>query len=202
MKNISTLLSVIALILIAVLFYLHFSARPVDTRQAAGSKVNTDSTSFRIAYFDIDSLQTHYEYFKDVSSQIKAKENSITSELSNLQNSYQKKIREWQEKGPNMSQSEGEAAQREYVQMQQRYEQKQIALDQELQKQKIDMMTDIRKRIEDYLNEYNREKGYAYILSYEPGFMLYYKDSAFDITDDVIRGLNAGYKPKEKEKKK
>ena len=202
MKNISTLLSVIALILIAVLFYLHFSARPADTRQAAGSKVNTDSTSFRIAYFDIDSLQTHYEYFKDVSSQIKAKENSITSELSNLQNSYQKKIREWQEKGPNMSQSEGEAAQREYVQMQQRYEQKQIALDQELQKQKIDMMTDIRKRIEDYLNEYNREKGYAYILSYEPGFMLYYKDSAFDITDDVIRGLNAGYKPKEKEKKK
>ena len=197
MKHISTLLSVVALIAVGVLYYLHFNQQK-DSRKATVSGVKPDSTGFKIAYFDIDSLQTHYEYFKDVSSQIKAKESSITSELTNLQNSYQKKIREWQQKGPTMSQSEGEAAQREYAQMQQRYEQRQVMLEQELQKQKMEMMTDVRKRIEDYLRDYNQEKGYAFILSYEPGFMLYYKDSIYDITGDVISGLNASYKSKKK----
>lgn len=197
MKHISTLLSVLALVLVGVLFYLHFSEKK-QVAKVHTSASSMDSSNFRIAYFDIDSLQTHYEYFKDISTKIKAKENAITSELSNLQNSYQKKIKEWQDKGPNMSQAEGEAAQREYAQMQQRYEQKQISLEQDLQKQKLDMMTDIRKKIEDYLKEYNREKRYAFILSYEPGFMLYYKDSTFDITSDVINGLNGSYKAQKK----
>ena len=193
MKNISTILSVIALVLIGVLFYLHFN-QDNSIRNSARNAVQKDSTDFRIAYFDIDSLQEHYQYFKDISGQVKSKENAIASELSNMQTSYQKKIREWQERGPNMTQAEGEAAQREYAQMQQRFEQRQLTLEQDLQKHKVDMMNDVRKKIEDYLKEYNKNKGYAFILSYEPGFMLYYKDSVYDITNDVITGLNSQYK--------
>lgn len=195
MKNISTLLSILALVLVGILYYLHFSKTDNSTA-VVKSGVQKDSSSFKVAYFDIDSLQTHYEYFKDVSTQIKSRENAISSELSNLRNSFEKKMKEWQQRGPNMSQAEGEAAQREYGQMQQRYEQRQIALEQDLQKQRLDMMTDVRKKIEDYLLEYNKGKGYAYILSYEPGFMLYYRDSAYDITSDVIAGLNSTYKKK------
>lgn len=119
MKNISTVLSIIALVLIGVLFYLHFSQKtPVRTMSAPSGKTQTND--FRIAYFDIDSLQSHFDYFKKVSSEMKARENAMTVELRGLENSYQKKIREWQEKGANMTQAEGEAAQREYAQMQQR----------------------------------------------------------------------------------
>ena len=60
-------------------------------------------------------------------------------------------------------------------------------------------MTDLRKKVEDYLKEYNKEKGYAFILSYEPGFMLYYKDTLYDVTSDVIAGLNEKYKRKLKD---
>ena len=197
MKNISTVLSVIALVLVGVLFFLHFNQQE-KTNKILGSEVKHDSTNFRIAYFDIDSLQEHYQYFKDISAEIKSKENSITSELSNMQTGYQKKIREWQQRGPSMTQSEGEAAQREYAQMQQRFEQRQVALEQDLQKHKVDKMNDVRKKIEDYLKEYNKQKGYAFILSYEPGFMLYYKDSVYDITNDVISGLNQEYKKEKK----
>jgi outer membrane protein len=92
-----------------------------------------------------------------------------------------------------MTQTEGEAAQREYAQMQQKYQQRQVAMEQELKKHQIDLMTDVRNKIENYLKEYNKEKGYAFILSYEPGFMLYYRDSVYDITNDVIKGLNTQY---------
>jgi outer membrane protein len=200
MKQVSTLLSILALVLVAVLFFLHFSSKktPVTTTKIAA----TDSTnqSFRIAYFDIDSLQTHYEYFKDAFNQMKSKENQMSAELTNLENSYQRKIKEWQDKGPNMTQSEGEAAQREYGQMQQRYQRRKMELEQELEKHKVELMTDLRKKVEDYLKEYNSDKRYAYILSYEPGFILYYKDSAYDITGDLVDGLNGKYKKKEKKK--
>ena len=199
MKNISTFLSTLSLLLVGVLYYLHFTHQ--DKKHGISvSDYKKDSSDFRIAYFDIDSLQSQYEYFKDVTDQIKSKENTMSSELIALENSYKKKIKEWQEKGANMTQSEGEAAQREYAQMQQKYEQRQLSMEQELKKHQIDMMTDVRKKIENYLADYNKEKGYAFILSYEPGFMLYYKDSIYDITKDLISGLNAEYKEKEKRK--
>lgn len=198
MKNISIFLSVLSLFLIAVLFYLHFSPKAMVKSHTVPS-LTTQSNGFRIAYFDIDSLQTNFQYFKKVSNEMKARENAMTVELRTLENSYQKKIREWQEKGANMTQAEGEAAQREYAQMQQRYQKRQMDLEQELQKQKVDLMTDLRKKVEDYLKEYNKEKGYAYILSYEPGFMLYYKDTLYDITNDLIIGLNEKYKTKLKD---
>lgn len=197
MKHISTLLSVLSLLLIGVLFYL-YSKKTVKMDVAASHHVKKDTTDFRIAYFDIDSLQAHYEYFKDAFNQMKLKENQMSAELTSLENSYQKKIRVWQEKGANMSQAEGEAAQLEYTQMQQRYQRTKMELEQKLEKHKVDLMSDLRKKVEEYLKEYNRDKNYAYIFSYEPGFILYYKDSAYDITGDVINGLNENYKDKVK----
>jgi outer membrane protein len=200
MKNVSTLLSLLALIGVGVLFYLYFSQEKKLEKPVAKAVDHADG-DFRIAYFDIDSLQDKYDYFKDASVEIKAKESSVNSQLNALQDSYQKRTKELQEKGPTMTQAEVEAAQREYAQMQQKYNQRQMALEQDLKKHQIELMTTVRNKIETFLKEYNKDKGYAFILSYEPGFMLYYKDSVYDITNDVISGLNVEY-GKEKEKKK
>ena len=201
MKHISTILSVLALIGVGVLFYLHFSAGKKSEKPSTQAAAKDNEREFRIAYFDIDSLQEKYEYFKDASGEIRAKESSVTSQLNALQDSYQKRVKELQEKSPTMTQAEGEAAQREYAQMQQKYQQRQVSLEQDLKKHQIELMTTVRNKIENYLKEYNKQKGYAFILSYEPGFMLYYKDSVYDITDDVINGLNSEYQ-QEKGKKK
>jgi outer membrane protein len=197
MRTISTYLSILALLGVGVLFYLHFSQEK-KSGPVSVSNVKKDKNDFRIAYFDIDSLQEKYEYFRDVTGEIKTKEANITAQLNSLQDSYQKRLKELQEKGPSMTQAEGEAAQREYTQMQQKYQQRQIAMEQDLKKHQVDLMTDVRNKIENYLKEYNKEKGYAFILSYEPGFMLYYRDSVYDITNDVISGLNSEYKKEKK----
>ena len=193
MKNISTYLSLLALILVGVLFYLHFN-HPGFPHDHPPKAIGNEGAHFKIAYFDIDSLQNNYQYFKDVSGQIKKKEGDITSQLTALQDSYQKRIKELQAKSTTMTQAEGEAAQREYTQMQQKYQQRQMAMEQDLKKNQIDMMSDVRSKIENYLKEYNKQHGFAFILSYEPGFMLYYKDTTYDITHDVISGLNEDYK--------
>jgi outer membrane protein len=57
-------------------------------------------------------------------------------------------------------------------------------------------MTDIKSKIENYLKDYNKQKNFAFIFSYDPTTFIFYKDSALNITSDVIAGLNAGYKKK------
>lgn len=197
MRNISTYLSILALLGVGVLYYLQFSGHKKSDGQKI-SKVSREGNNFRMAYFDIDSLQEKYDYFKDMSGEMKTKEANVETQLSALQNSFQKRLKELQDKSPTMTQSEGEAAQREVGEMQQKFEQRKMVMEQELKKHQMDVMTDVRKKIENFLKEYNKEKGYAFILSYEPGFMLYYRDSVYDITNDVIRGLNDQYKKDKK----
>ncbi len=197
MKNISTILSIIAIILAGVLFYLHYSNKG-DLKKYTLEVEKSNHNNFRIAYFDIDTLQAHYTYFKDAFGSVKAKESSMNAELSNLTTTYQRRIRELQEKGASMSQKEGEEAQKEFNRMQQNYAERKATLEQDLQRQQIELMSEVRKSVEEYLKEYNKAKGYAFILSYEPGVMMYYRDSLYDITKDLVKGLNEQYKSKKK----
>lgn len=149
-----------------------------------------------MAYFNLDSLEAHYLYFKDVLDQVKGKENEMNAELSSMEKSYQKKISEWQKKAPTMSQTEGQEAQQEYAQMQQSYQIRKQSLQESLLKHNEDLKTDIRKKIEDYLKEYNKLRGYNYIISYDANSFIYLRDTANNITDDLVGGLNAAYKKK------
>ena len=197
MKNISTILSIIALVLIGVLFYFQFS-KGEQQKKVAVKTDNNAASSFAIAYFDIDSLQEHYDYFKDVSGDMKKKESAMNAELNDLTNKYQRTVRKWQEKGNNITQAEMETAQREVGLQQQQIQQRKGELEQEMQKLQVDRMSELRKQVEEFLKGYNKDKKYAYILSYEPGFIIYYKDPAYNITGDLINGLNQQYREKKK----
>jgi outer membrane protein len=198
MKNISTLLNILALALIAVLFYLHFSSRNEPKKLSNESRpVQKPAGGVTIAYFDMDSVENNLEYVKDAMEKFKAKEQQMHTQLNSLRNSYQKRIAEWQQKGANMSQSENEMAQREYQQMNEKFQTKQKELEMELQDLQMKSAQEVNKKIEDYLKVYNRDKGFSYIMTSQPGF-IYYKDSVYNITSDVIAGLNADYKANKK----
>jgi outer membrane protein len=56
-------------------------------------------------------------------------------------------------------------------------------------------MQELKNKIEEFLKEYNKTKNYSYIVSYEQG-IFYYKDTVYNITSEVISGLNEIYKLK------
>jgi len=80
--------------------------------------------------------------------------------------------------------------------MQQNYQVRKQSLQESLLKHNEDLKADIRKKIEDYLKEYNKTKGFNYIISYEANSFIYIRDTAYNITDDLVNGLNAEYKKK------
>ncbi len=194
MKLLSVVPGILALVLALVLMFHKPQAAAVPVTAAAGN--GTVSNNFRMAYFNLDSLEAHYLYFKDVLDQVKGKENDMNAELSGMEKNYQKKITEWQKKGNTMSQSESEAAQQEYAQMQQNYQIRKQSLQESLLKHNEDMKADIRKKIEEYLKDYNKTKGYNYIIAYDANSFIYIKDTASNITDELVSGLNASYKKK------
>ena len=196
MKQLSLILSIVAVGLSGVLLYLHVKgADPVKPVVSAPVSASNTDKNFKIAYFELDSLQNNYQYFKDALSTLKTKEESMNNELASLEKSYQKKIGEWQQKGNNMSQAEQEAANREYQQMQQNFQTRKQQLDQNINDQMNDTRKKIRERLETYLKEYNKDRNYSYIFSDFPEG-IFYKDTAYNITNDLIKGLNESYKKK------
>jgi outer membrane protein len=195
MKYISTILSILALGLIAVLFFTQ--NRQIDQlkKHVEGEKKSA-GTGFKIAYFDMDSLEAHYDGFKDAQAQVKAKESEMTQELTGLDRKNQQTIEGWRQKQASMTQAEGEQAQLEYQKMQQQFATRKQTLEQALYKSTEDLKTNIRKTIEDYLKDYNRQKNFSYIIQYDANSFVYTKDSVYNITSDLVDGLNAAYKKK------
>jgi outer membrane protein len=201
MKQLSIALNVILLILVGILFYLHFqgskpaavAAKNVNPGKSQESSETT--VPAKIGYFEMDTLQANYNYFKDALNQLKEKERVMNAELAGMEKNYQKKVTEWQKKGAAMSQAEADAAQRENAQMQQAYQVRKQTLEESFGRQSMEFKKDIKKKIEEFLKTYNKDKNYSYILSYEPDF-IFLKDTTCNITPALVAGLNAEYKKK------
>jgi outer membrane protein len=192
------ILNVVLLVAIAILFYLHFAdkKKPVikSTRQkSVAAEVPKD---FRIAYFEMDSIENSFSMVKDVKKDLSKEEERMNNEMASLKKSYSNKIAEFQKQAQTgMSQVQSENANREVLQLQESIRGRQQELDAKYQDLYMRKMRDVKSKIEDFLKTYNTEKRYSYILAYEPG-LFYYRDTAYNITKDVIIGLNDLYKKK------
>lgn len=189
--------NIVLLILVAVLFYLHFSSSLKKPEVAATKVMDASSAAgqFKIAYFEMDSIENNYQYLRDVKSQLRAKENQLTSQLSTLKNRYMEKVNRYQQEAQTMTQERQGVLQQELMQEQKMIQSKEQAMGGDLQDESIKKMQVVNKTIEDFLKEFNKDKGYSYILANQPG-AIYYKDRRYDITTEMLKGLNESYKKK------
>ena len=96
-----------------------------------------------------------------------------------------------------MNQGEVDAASQELKKMDDDIKIRKSQLDQEYSDLMVRRQTEIKNKIEDFLKDYNKTRKYSYIISYEQG-LFYFRDSAYNITVDVVKGLNQFYKKKDK----
>jgi outer membrane protein len=197
MKNGILILNAVLLVLVGVLFYLHFSSNSNKTTVKKSDTKTAQNTApdFKIAYFEMDSLESSFAMVKDVKSELGKKEESINGELERLERTYRNKAAQYQSQAQTMTQVQSEMATRDMMQLQQNMQSRKQQLDQEYQDFYMRKMKDVKTRIEDYLKQYNAQKGYTYIFAYEPG-LFYYRDTTYNITADVVKGLNDQYKKK------
>ena len=195
MKNFTLGLNIALVIAVGVLFYLHFSSPSAKSVSTAGTK-EVPSGNFKIAYFETDSIQSQFEYYKLIDAELQAKNQANDKVLRDMKNVFASKYQELQKIGASLSQAELASKQQELMQIEKSFQAKGKMMTDEMQDESFRKIQDVKKKIEEYLKEYNKDKGYAYIFS-NSADMMYLKDSSYNITADVVRGLNALY-PKKK----
>ncbi|HEY0750092.1 MAG TPA: OmpH family outer membrane protein [Chitinophagaceae bacterium] len=196
MKNGILIFNIVLLILVGLLVYLHFAQGEKSIKSNTNANVSSNPGDFKIAYFEMDSIENSFAMVKDVKAELSKKEETINNELERLEKNYRNKIAKYQAQGASMTQVQSEMAQRDVMQLQQNIQSRRQQLEQEYQELQMRKLKDVKTKIEDFLKEYNKDKRYSYILSYEPG-LFYYRDSAYNITSDVITGLNSRYDKKD-----
>lgn len=195
MKSFTTILSFVLTIAVGVLFYLHFSSKKPSATTNKSANTIANATGFKIAYFEMDSIENHYEYLKDVRNSLRSLEQKKSGELAALKNSGKAKIIEYQKKGNTMTEQEIAMANEEIMRLENELKTQEQIKSQELQDESIRKIQDVKKTIEEYLIEYNKDKNFSYILS-SSSDIIYLKDTAYNITKDLIEGLNNTYKKK------
>ena len=184
---------------LAAMTTLAFTSCNKQNSQAENkSESNTKAapTSMKIAYVEVDSIMSQYKFCKDYSLILQKKGQNIQSTLASKQQALQAAAANFQQK------VQQNAYTREQAEAIQAGLQKQSAdllglnqrLSNEFQVETEKYNAALRDSLRHFLNEYNKDKKYSLILS-KAGDNLLYADKAFDITNDVVAGLNKAYKP-------
>jgi outer membrane protein len=195
MKNFTLGLNVVLAIAVAVLFYLHFSGKK-KVIEASVDKT-ASANNFKVAYFDLDSLEANYEYMKDFIKETKKEEDDVRRQLQPYQDAYTKAIKEFREKSRSFTEEQLNQKQQEIMQLEKQLQAEQQEKSDIFKSKSSQKLLEIKKVVTDYIADFNKDKRFAYVFSVSAdNSIFYYKDSAYNITKEIVNGLNDQYKKK------
>ena len=191
-KNIFRTLAVAA-VATAAMTSCDNSAPKMDDKSQASEQ--TAPAELKIAYVEVDSIMTQYTFCKDYTEILQKKGQNIQNTLASKQRSLEQAAANFQQK------LQQNAYTREQAEGIQASLQKQAAdleglnqrLSGEFQTETDKYNNALRDSIQHFLAKYNKDKKFSIILS-KAGDNLLYADKAFDITSEVVAGLNKAYK--------
>ena len=188
-------MSVMAIALLAMAS-CNKEAQKVDEKTQAHA---TQSGSVKIAYVEVDSIMSQYKFCKEYSLILQKKSQNIENTLAAKQNSLQAAAAKFQQDVQNnkYTQQQAEAVQANLQKQGADLQALQQRLGAEFQNETNTFNKALRDSIQHYLAAYHKDKKYGLILS-NAGDNILYAYKAYDITMEVIAGLNKAYKPAKK----
>lgn len=201
MKNGLLIWNIALTLLVGFLLFSHFGTK--KNGSLVSKTVSDDTTvqnrNFRIAYFDMDSVEANFEMVKDKKAELSKKEDLINVELDRMGKNFQQKYNYYQGQAQAgaMTQAEQEAAGQELKSLEDKIKNSKASMEQDYQDLVLRVNKEMKSAIENYLLDYNRTRGYSYIFANESG-LFYYRDTTYNITNDVVKGLNNSYRKKPK----
>ena len=155
------------------------------------------TSGVKIAYVEVDSLMTQYDFAKDYSVTLQKKSNNARNTLTQKGNALQAAVNNFQQKINNngfQSREQAAGVQAALERQQRDLQELQARLETELASETAKFNEALRDSLQNFLKDYNKDKNYDLILS-KAGDNILLGGKKFDITQDVINGLNKRYKP-------
>lgn len=195
------------------LYILHFTSN-----SATATKVNVNAKApvmaeggLKIAYVNVDTLNSKYEYIKDLEKDLNAfkqgKENSLKQQAEKLQADGKKLQTDYQnylQNGASMTLTEQQNKEAEFKKREAEFNQraeKLTRLEQEYTAQILERQNNENKKMINavyaFIREYNAANQQFNLIFAKTGAdlpIILYGDEAMDITEEIVNGLNEEYK--------
>ncbi len=178
--------------------FIFTQCSPKDAKTAELQDAQQAEQTFqgpRIAYVNLDSLMSKYNLAQDINKEMMRKEEDIKMKLTEKYKELQADQADFERKYKNNVYATPERAQSEYnriVQKEQEIVQYEQSLTLEFEKEGLKKNQALRDSISKFVNEYNKDKGYDFIIT-KLGDNLLFANPAYDLTQEIANGLNERY---------
>lgn len=163
-------------------------------------KAGTQMAATTIAVVDIDSLQEHYKYFQEERVRLETLSKQYDAQLKGKMTAFQKAQADLQQKmqrGEIKSEDEYNKAMQRLQSLQTEGQKLETSLAQKLAAEQENFNKELRKNLNNYIKEYNKEGRFSLILT-KSGDNVLYVEPTMDITAEITEGLNKSYQAKKK----
>ena len=157
-----------------------------------------ETVGLKIAYVELDTLMSQYQLYKDYSEVLTRKGNNIQKTLAQKQRALEihaASIQKKYESNEFTTRDELERAQASIQKEQADLAELADRLQSEFAMEQARINDEARDSIQSFLKKYNKTKKYDYVMI-KAGDNLLIANPKYDITNDIIKGLNKRYKIK------
>ena len=191
-------LNIVLLVAVGILFFLFFNKKG-DTSSVTPARADPDTAPqwqhTPVAYFDMDSIEANFVLWKQVQAEVVKREAGINDTINQMRNGFQSYYQKLQAQSANLSPRQKDSLSNELAQMDAEIKNRTADLNQKYQTYFMTRQQEIVTKIKNYCKEFNKDKKYSYIIAREPG-LFYYTDTAYNVTSELLKGLNAFYAKK------
>lgn len=202
MKNLPYILNAILFVAIIVLYILFFSSKKTQENTAVVQFEGDSTATLPIAYVNIDSILTNYNYAKDMNDALMRKSESAKATLNQKQKNLIAEQQEFQRKYQNNAFIGGEERAKQEAQRIQKlgvdFEEMAGRLEQEFTMEQLKMNSQLADSVRNCIKEYNLQANYHIILSNSGLDNILYAKDKYDITNAIVTLLNSRYTPASK----
>ncbi|MCD8518782.1 MAG: OmpH family outer membrane protein [Flavobacterium sp.] len=176
-KNYILLLAIFALIISSLAFYFAKS-------------------SSELVYVDVNKLIEGYSRTKVVKAEFEKKAISMRENVDSLVTNWQKELQSYEKERVTLSTKELQLKQELLSNKQQQINSYQETIQKQIQEEDRKTTQTVINDINDYIKEFGKRKGYKIIFGASGAGNIMYADESSDLTEEVLKGLNAEYDKK------
>ena len=189
MNKVQILVNVVLVAAVAALFVLHFGKK-----ECASSEVAAPFEVMPVAYLNVDSLLASYSFAIEASEKLMSKQEDARLKMNTKLRTFQNEVADFQRKLQNnafLSRERAEKEQQRLAKKEQELQELEAKLTQDimLENQKLNMQ--LADSLTNFLQVFNADGRYHVILSNNAKDNVLMAAEQYDITAEVIAGMNA-----------
>ena len=196
MNKIQILINVILVAAVAALFVIFYSGKTPATAETVTAE-QTDVMP--VAYLNVDSLLMNYTFAQEASDKLMSKQEDARVKMNTKLRTFQNEVADFQRKLENnafMSRERAEKEQQRLAKKEQELQELEAKLTQDIMIENQKLNQQLADSLNNFLQIFNADGRYHVILSNSAKDNVLMANEQYDITNEVVNGLNARYSSK------